>query len=136
MGVVDHHDGAVFVCEVGQLVYGADVAVHGEDAIGDEELVSGLVLDFLQEFFGVGDIFVAEDFDPGAGEARAIDDAGVIEFVGEDEVFFAENGGDGAGVGGKAALEDNTGFDVLEGGDFFFELHVDPHGSGDGAYGS
>ena len=90
----------------------------------------------LQQLFGVGDIFVAEDFDLGAGEARAVDDAGVVELVGEDEVFFAEDGGDGAGVGGESGLEDDAGLDVLEGGDLFFELHVDAHGSGDGADGA
>ncbi len=46
VGVVDHHDGAVFFGEVGEFVDGADVAVHGEDAVGDEELAAGLVLDF------------------------------------------------------------------------------------------
>ena len=102
MGVVDHHDGAVLFAEVGELVDGADVAVHGEDAVGDEELAAGLVLDFLQELLGVGDIFVAEDLDLGLGEAGAVDDAGVVELVGEDEVFFAEDAGDGAGVGGEA----------------------------------
>ncbi len=84
----------------------------------------------------MGDVFVAEDFDPGAGEARAVDDAGVVELVGEDEVFFAEDGGDGAGVGGEAGLEDDAGFDAFEAGDFFFELHVDAHGAGDGADGA
>ena len=102
MGVVDHHDGAVFLAEVGELVDGADVAVHGEDTVGDEELAAGLVLHFLQELLGVGDIFVAEDFDFGAGEAGSVDDAGVVELVGEDEVLFAEDAGDGAGVGGEA----------------------------------
>ena len=96
----------------------------------------GSFCDFLEELFGVGDVFVAEDFDLGAGEAGAVDDAGVVELVGEDEVFFAEDGGDGAGVGGEAGLEDDAGFDVLEGGDLFFELHVDVHGSGDGADGA
>ena len=134
MGVVDHHDGSVLFGEIAELVDGADVAVHGEDSVGDEELAAGLVGDFLEELFGVGGVFVAEDLDLGAGEARAVDDAGVVELVGEDEVFFAEDGGDGAGVGGESALEDDAGFDVFEGGDFFFELHVDLHGSGDGSH--
>jgi len=57
----------------------------------------------------------------------------VVELVGEDEVFFAEDAGDSAGVGGEAGLEDDAGFDSFEGGDLFFELHVDVHGAGDGA---
>ena len=44
VGVVDHYDGAVFVGEGGELVDGADVAVHRKDAVGDDELVAGLVL--------------------------------------------------------------------------------------------
>ena len=134
--VIDHHDGAVFVGNIAELVDGADIAVHGKDAVGDDELAAGLVLDLLQQLFAVGDIFVAEDLDLRAGEAGAIDDAGVIELVGEDEVFFAENARDGSGVGGEAGLEDDAGFDAFECGDLFFELHVDAHRAGDGADGS
>ena len=136
MSVVDHHDGSVFFCERSELVDGAYVAVHGEDAVGDEELVAGLVLEFFEELFGVGDVFVAEDFNFCFGEAGSVDDAGVIEFVGEDEVVLAEDAGDGAGVGGEAGLEDDAGLDSFEGGDLFFELHMDAHGAGDGADGS
>jgi len=65
VGVVDHHDGTVLFAEVGELIDGADVAVHGEDTVGDEELAAGLVLNFLEELLGVGDVFVAEDLDLG-----------------------------------------------------------------------
>jgi hypothetical protein len=91
---------------------------------------------FFEDLFGVVDVFVAEDFDLGAREAGTVDDAGVVEFVGEDEVVFAEDAGDGAGVGGEAGLEDDAGFDTFEGCDFFFKLHVDAHGAGDGANGA
>ena len=84
----------------------------------------------------MGCVFVAEDFNLGTREAGAVDDAGVIELVGEDEVLFAEDGGDGAGVGGEAGLEDDAGLDAFEGCDLLLELHVDAHGSGDGADGS
>ena len=60
----------------------------------------------------------------------------MVQFVGEDEVFFAKNGGDCAGVGGEAGLEDDAGFNTLEGGDLFFELHVNAHGSGDSTNGT
>ncbi len=96
----------------------------------------GSCCDFVQELFAVGDVLVAEDLDFGAREAGAVDDGGVVELVGEDEVVLAEDGADGAGVGGEAGLEDDAGFDVFEGGDLFFELHVDAHGAGDGADGA
>ena len=136
VGVVDHHDGVVLPGESGELVDGADVAVHRKDAVRDDELAAGLVLDFFEELFGVGDIFVAEDLDLGAGETGAIDDGGVVQFVRQDEVAFAEDGGDSAGIGGEAGLEDDAGLDVFEAGDLFFELHVDAHGAGDGADGA
>ncbi len=79
---------------------------------------------------------MAEDFDLCFGETGAVDDAGVVELVGEDEVFFAEDAGDGAGVCGEAGLEDDASFDTFKGGDLFFELHVDAHGAGDSADGS
>jgi hypothetical protein len=131
--VVDHHDGSVFFCEVSEFVDGADVAVHGEDAVGDEELAAGFLLDFLKQLFGVGDVFVAEDFDLGFGEARAIDDAGVIQFIGEDEVFFAKDAGDSTCIRGEARLKNDACLDAFESRDFFFELHVNAHGAGDGA---
>ena len=118
------------------MVDRADVAVHAEDAVGDDELAAGLVFDFLQQLFAVSDVFVAEDFDFCLRQARAVDDAGVVEFVGENEIFLAEDGADSARVGGESALEDDAGFDILEARDFFFELHVDLHGAGDGADGS
>lgn len=136
VGVIDHHDGSILVGEIAELVDGADVAIHREDAVGDEELAAGLVLNFLEQLFGVGDVFVAEDFDLGAGEACSVDDAGVVELVGEDEVFFAEDGGDSASVGGEAGLKDDAGFDSLKGSDLLFQLHMDAHGSSDGANGT
>ncbi len=136
VGVVDHHDGAVLVGDVAELVDGADVAVHRKDAVGDEEFAAWLVLDLFQELFGVGDIFVAEDLDFGAGEASAVDDARVVQFVGENEVLFAEDARNGSGVGGESGLEDDAGFDTFEGCNFFFELHVNAHGACDSADGS
>ena len=94
----------------------------------------GSFASFLQQLLAMADIFVAENLDGCPREARAVDDAGVVELVGEDEVLFAQNRAHGAGVGRKSALEDHAGFDILEAGDLFFELHVDAHGSRDGAH--
>ena len=88
--VVDHHDGAVLFRQRGQLRQCADVAVHGKDAIGDDQLVTGLVLHRFQLLFGVRGILVAEDLDLGARQPGAVDDAGVVQLVGDDEVIFAQ----------------------------------------------
>src|ERR1700722_2162463 len=136
VGVVDHHDGTVSLGDLGELVDGADVAIHREDAVGDEQFVAGLLLDLLQQLLCVGDVFVAEDLDLRAGEPCAVDDAGVVELVGEDEVVFAKDGADSAGVGCEARLKDDAGLDAFEGCDLFFELDVDAHGAGDSADGA
>src|ERR1017187_2000120 len=79
----------------------------------------------------MGHVLVSKYLDGGAGEAGTLNYAGVIQLVGEDKVLFAEDGADGAGVGGKTALEDHACLDVLEARDPFFQIHVDTHGSGD-----
>ena len=43
--VVDHHDRAVFFGQVAERGQRTDVAVHGEDAVGDQQFLAGLVLD-------------------------------------------------------------------------------------------
>ena len=90
-------------------------------------------VEFGEEFFGGGGVFVREDMDLGAREAAAIDDAGVIQLVGDDVIFRSENGRNGSGIGGESGLKHYAGFDVLERGDAFLELHVQRHGAGNGA---
>ncbi len=91
MGVIHHHDGAVFFRQIAERRQRADVAIHGKYAVGDEQLASGLVFHRSQLLFGVGRVFVTEDQDLGAREPRPINDAGVVQLVGDDEVFFAQN---------------------------------------------
>src|SRR4029453_7755375 len=66
-----------------------------------------------------------KDFDRGAAEATAVDDTGVIELVRDHHVVFAQDRGNGSGVGGEAALKDNDGLSFLERGETALELHVD-----------
>ena len=136
MRVVHHHDAIVFFSEVAKLREGGDVAFHGKNAVGDEQLVAVPVFGFFENALAIGDILVLENFYGGFGEAAAVNDGGVVEFVGDDQVFLAENGGDGPGVGGEAGLENDAGFRALEAGDLLFELHVNFHGADDGADGA
>ena len=94
----------------------------------------GVLLQLLQQLLAVGHILVAENLDGGPRKPRAVNDAGVVQLVGEDEVLFAENRAHRAGVGRKAALEDHAGLNIFEARNLLFELHVDAHGSGDGAH--
>ena len=136
MGVVNHHDGAVLLGMLDQLRQRTDVAIHGEDAVGDQKLVAGRGGEVGENAAGGFVIFVREDVDFGAGETGTVDDACVIELVGDDVILRTEHGGDGPRVGGEAGLEDDAGFDVLESGDAALQFHVEVHGAGDGADGA
>ena len=100
------------------------------------KFLAGLILHAGELLFGVGDVFVTEDENLGARETCAIDDRSVIEFVGDDEVVFAQERRNGARVGGESGLKDHAGFDVFEAGDLLFQFHVDLHGAGNGAHGA
>src|SRR4029079_3403405 len=69
--------------------------------------------------------------DRGAAETAAVDDAGVVQLVGNDDVVSRQNRGDGPGIRGKAALEDHDSFDLLEFRETPLEFHMDRHGPGD-----
>ncbi len=134
--VINHHDAAVFFGEVAEGGQVGDVTVHGENTVGDEQFFAGPVFGFFEDAAAIGSVFVFENFDGGAREAAAVNDGGVVQRVGDDEIFFAEDGGHGAGVRGETGLEDDAGFDFFEGGDLLFEREVALHGAGDGAYGA
>jgi hypothetical protein len=71
--------------------------------------VAGLVLHFPEQLFGVSRVLVAEYLDLGATEPCAINDAGVVQLVRDNEIIFAQDGRDRSRVGGEAGLEDNAG---------------------------
>ena len=116
-----------------QLGDAAEIAVHREDAVGDQDLLLRR-RQVLHDLARRIDVLVREDLDRRLAQAAAVDDAGVIQLVGDDHVVLGEHRGDGAGVGGEAALKDDDGFDVLELGEPPLELHVHFHGSRDGAH--
>jgi len=58
----------------------------------------------------------------------------VVELIGDDEIFFAQNRRDRAGIGGESRLKNHASFHILEAGNFLFQLHVDLHGAGNGAH--
>jgi hypothetical protein len=44
VGVVDHHDRVILLRQVRERGQRADVAVHREDAVADQQLFAGLVV--------------------------------------------------------------------------------------------
>src|SRR5439155_17236327 len=87
VGIVDHHDAAEFLGDIAQLWQCADVAVHAEDPVRDEQLAlrDGQLRDDLSSGGGV---LVRKYLDGGPAEPAAVDDACVIELVGDDDIFL------------------------------------------------
>lgn len=108
--VVDHHHGVVPLGQVADLGERGDVAVHREDAVGDDELAAGAALGRLLELLlQVGHVAVGVAEAAGLGEADAVDDRGVVEGVGDDGVLGAEDRLEDAAVGVEAGgVEDRV----------------------------
>src|SRR5262245_15179735 len=84
--IVDHQDRAVSFGDSGEGGERSDAAVHGKDAVRDEKFAAGLVGQAGQLLLGRGDILVGKHVNGGAREPAAVDDAGVVELVGDDVV--------------------------------------------------
>ena len=74
--------------------------------------------------FRVGGITVLVDDDLGAAQAAAVDDAGVIQTIGEDDVFFADQRRDGGLIGAEPRLDVQRILDAFELRHAPLELHV------------
>ena len=83
-------------CKIG------DNAVHRKYAVGRDHL-EATALGFLQFFFERRHVIVgvAETF--GLGEPHAVDDRGVVERIGDDGVFLAEQSFEQAAIGIETA---------------------------------
>ena len=130
--IVHHHDAAVLLGQGAQVGNGAEIAVHAEDAIRDQQrALAGRQA--LQDGSRRPDVLVREHLDGGAAETAAVDDARVIELVGDDDIVLREDRLNRSGVGGEAALKHDGRLGLLERGQPALELHMDRHGAGDRA---
>ncbi len=129
MRIVDHHDAAGVFREITQRGQRAEVAIHAEHAIGNKEATL-ICWKTADDPAGGVNILVREHLDRRSAEAAPVDDAGVVQLVGDDDVVFGQDGRDGAGVGGETALKDDNRFDFLELGQPPLELQVNGHRSG------
>ncbi len=77
------------------------------------------------------DVLVREDLDFRTAQAAPVDDARVIERVGDHDVVLAENRRDRARVGGEAALKHDDRFGLLEFGEPALQFHVQVERAGD-----
>ena len=142
VGVVDHHGGLVPLGDLADAGQRGDVAVHAEDAVGDDQdvLVGALRAarraGFAQDLLEAVHVAVREDRPRGLREAYAVDDRGVVQLVADDQVALPGDGRDDAAVGGEARLEGERRLHVFEDRQATLQLLVQLHGAGDGAHGT
>ena len=87
-----------FVREIADLPQRRDAAVHGEHAVGGDESRAA-VLRVLEMLLQLGQVAIGVSQPPRLAEPDAVDDAGVIERVGNDRVLFAEHGFEQPAIG-------------------------------------
>ena len=132
--VVDHHQRAILLCQVADVVQLGDVAIHGEDAVGRDHDMTRLGGGFLESGLQIVHVAVAVTESLRFRETDAVDDAGVVELVGDDRVLGVEQSLEQAAVGVEAgAVQDRVlGSEKLT--DAFLKLLVDGLGAADEAH--
>ena len=119
--VVHDEAGVVFPFQLQKLRQRRDIAVHGENAVGDDEplAIAGRLRQFPREVLHVA---MAVDDGPRFGNTAAIHDAGVVQRVGKDHVALVRQCIKDAQVRHVAGIENHRVLLVLESGDFFFQF--------------
>jgi hypothetical protein len=124
VGVVNHHERAVFIGEVADDGEVCEITVHRKHTVGDNQNAArALGLGELRGEVGHVVVLVAEAL--GLAEAHAIDDGGVVEFVGNDGVLGAEQRLEQTAVGVETRRVKDGVLGAEKVGELFLELFVD-----------
>ena len=124
VSLIDHQSGVVLIAEFDHLINLSHIALHRENAVGDDEFaVVGIV--FLEETLEVFEVEVFVLIVGGEGYLLALHDGGVVALVEIDEVVATGDAGDGAGVGEEARGEEHNSVLAKEFAKFVLELDVD-----------
>ena len=123
MGLVDRDPRAVLLTERDDLVERGKITFHREHPVDHDELARfGWRLD--EEAAQGLDVVVVEAMDVGVRQTAAVDDAGVVELVGEDHVPAAGQAADHTEIRLEAGREDQGRFLVTEVCELALELLV------------
>ena len=124
VGVVGHQPGVVLVGQRVQFGERREIAVHREHAVGDDQrmVVAGAM--FGQQFAGMVEVVVAEGHDLAARQLRPGKQAGMRQFVDQDQAVAPDQHRNDAGIGEIAGAEHDGGFGLLERGQAGFQLGV------------
>jgi hypothetical protein len=121
VGFVHHEPGVVLGRELGELGQGRDVAVHREDGLGCDQAAAMRWAVLQQEAADMGGVGVIVDDDVSPGEAGTIDEARVIEAVGEEQIAAFDQGRNHTDVGLEAGVEEKGRIGPVETGELDLE---------------
>ena len=137
MRFIHHKPGTEPVLQGDDFPKRGEIAVHGENAFGDNQdaALGGFRLSPAPGENGgeVIQVVVAEDTKRGTAQPGTIDDAGVDQLVEHNVIALAEEGGDRPDRGGIAGREQEGGLGALGLGDEFLQLMVDGQRAADQA---
>ena len=144
VGIVHEDRRAVALGDLDDPGQRGDVPVHGEDPVRDDQdqairpaaVGPARFACLLQDGLEPRDVGVGIDLPGCLGQAHAIDDRGVVEGIGHDQVGFAGDGRNHTRIGRETALEREHGLGALERRELRFERFVQVHGAGDCADGT
>src|SRR5690606_31768208 len=117
---VDHQRCVVPLAQLHDRRQVRDVAVHAEHSVGDHESTSAA--DLAQCPLEVGHVVVGVGDDPCPGQAVAVQDAGVVVDISDDDVVGADQPSDCGYVSDVAAGEDDGVLGAQEAGDGQLQL--------------
>ena len=82
VGVIHHHQCIVFVRQIADGFEVGDDAIHGEDAVGGDQLETGAIgIRLFQLGFQFGHVVVGVTIALGLAQPHAVDDGGVVECI-------------------------------------------------------
>ena len=124
VGVVHHDHGIVLVGQVAYPIQLGEVAVHRENAIGCDEAVPRR-LRFHELLFEIAHVAVPVAESLSFRQPDPVDDAGMVQLVGDDRVFRIQQRFKQTAVGIETGAVKDGVFRAEKFADFFFKLLVD-----------
>ena len=128
VGIVDHNAGIVAAGEVHDFGKLGDIAAHGEDSVGHDEL-RGIGPELLEHALEAVHVVVEVADHLCVRELGPVVDAGVVLAVADDVIAFGADGAEDSEVALEAGGECHRGFLVQEGREFLLEIEVQVQGS-------
>ncbi|CAJ1839397.1 hypothetical protein LMCDFJHI_02383 [Aeromonas salmonicida] len=135
VGIIHHHQSIVLVGQIADGFQIGDDPIHGEDAVGGDQLETGSIGVGLFELgFQLGHVVVGIAITPGLAQPHAVYDGGVVEGIGNDGVFGTEQGFEQAAVGIEAGGVEDGILGAEEGRELLFQHLVVVLGTADEAH--